>query len=243
MKLARIATPDGPRSVVLDDGSWSVVDDPFVSLVPTGERYPVDGADLLAPVEPGALVGIAHNAPGSHPIPIQAWLKSTRGIAAAGAPIVLDPEVGEVVVEGEVAIVIGRRASALDHENALAHVLGYTIGNDVTNVTQAALDEKNFQSKAGTNYTPLGPWIETDIPDLADVAIAVSVNGREQCRSSTAGLPSTIVETLIHVTRWMTLEPGDVVLTGSPNTAARIVAGDTVSITVAGLGTLENPVA
>ncbi|WP_239451980.1 fumarylacetoacetate hydrolase family protein [Frondihabitans sp. PAMC 28766] len=231
------------KSAILRDGAWHVVVDPFDSLEPTGESHPVGGTTLLAPVEPGEVVGVAHNAPGSHALPIQAWLKSSRGVAGAGDSILIAPGIGNVVAEGEVAVVMGRTATALKPEDALEHVLGFTIGNDVTNVAQAAVDDKNFQSKAGVNHTPLGPWIETDLADLSDISITVSVNGREQRRSSTAGLPSSIVSTLVHITQWMTLKPGDVVLTGSPNTAAEIAPGDTVSITVEGIGTLENPVA
>ncbi|BDZ49366.1 hypothetical protein GCM10025867_16070 [Frondihabitans sucicola] len=164
MRIARLATEGGATSVVLRDGAWFAVADPFESLEPAGESYRVDDAVLLAPVEPGALVGIAHNAAGSHALPIQAWLKSPRGVASPGAAIVIAPGIGDVVSEGEVAVVIGRRASALSPENALDHVLGFTIGNDVTNVTQAAVDEKNFQSKAGVNYTPSAPGSRPSSP-------------------------------------------------------------------------------
>ena len=191
---------------------------------------------------PGLVVGIGHNADPDTNLPIQAWLKSVRTVAADGDEIVLAPDAGTVVVEGELAVVIGRTATRLTVENALEHVLGYTIVNDVTSGDRNAIDNKNFESKAGINYTPLGSWIETEIADPENVEIIVEVNGAVVASSGTFNLPSRVVDTLVYVTRWMTLEPGDVVMTGSPNTAAVVTPGDEVAITIPEIGTLRNTV-
>ena len=191
---------------------------------------------------PGLVVGIGHNADPETNLPIQAWLKSVRTVAADGDEIVLAPDAGTVVVEGELAVVIGRTATRLTVENALEHVLGYTIVNDVTSGDRNAIDNKNFESKAGINYTPLGAWIETEIADPENVEIIVEVNGAVVASSGTFNLPSRVVDTLVYVTRWMTLEPGDVVMTGSPNTAAVVTPGDEVAITIPEIGTLRNTV-
>ena len=191
---------------------------------------------------PGLVVGIGHNADPETKLPIQAWLKSVRTVAADGDEIVLAPDAGTVVVEGELAVVIGRTATRLTVENALEHVLGYTIVNDVTSGDRNAIDNKNFESKAGINYTPLGSWIETEIADPENVEIIVEVNGAVVASSGTFNLPSRVVDTLVYVTRWMTLEPGDVVMTGSPNTAAVVAPGDEVAITIPEIGTLRNTV-
>lgn len=191
---------------------------------------------------PGLVVGIGHNADPETKLPIQAWLKSVRTVAADGDEIVLAPDAGAVVVEGELAVVIGSTATRLTVENALDHVLGYTIVNDVTSGDRNAIDNKNFESKAGINYTPLGSWIETEIADPENVEIIVEVNGAVVASSGTFNLPSRVVDTLVYVTRWMTLEPGDVVMTGSPNTAAVVAPGDEVAITIPEIGTLRNTV-
>lgn len=150
---------------------------------------------------------------------------------------------GTVNIEGELAVVIGKSARSLTGENALEHVLGFTCVNDVTNVDQGAVDERNFQGKAGVNYTPLGPWIETDLPDPDLVGIDVIVNGEIRAKSGTFNLPSSVVDCLVYVTSWLTLEPGDVVMTGVPATAVAVQPGDRVEISLGGLGILRNAVA
>ncbi len=146
-------------------------------------------------------------------------------------------------VEGELAVVIGKSAFALTAENALDHVLGYTIANDATNAARAVIDERLFQAKSGNHFTPLGPWIETDIADPGNLGINVTVNGRAEARSRTFNLSSGVVECLVHVTKWMAPEPGDVVMTGAPGTIVGVQPGDTVAMTIDGIGTLVNDVA
>ncbi|HXH36508.1 MAG TPA: fumarylacetoacetate hydrolase family protein [Plantibacter sp.] len=245
MRIARISTPTGPQHAIADSDDWALVVDPFVAEpVRTGETVPMAGAQLLAPVEPRVLVGIAHNLTNNHhALPIQAWLKSPHSVTGPGESIVARGGVGTVNIEGELAVVIGAVAEGLTLENALDVVLGYTIVNDVTNVDRNAVDEKNFEGKGGTNYTPLGPWIETQVADPDDVATSVVVNGVERASSGSFNLPSSVAATLVYVSAWVTLHPGDVVMTGAPNTFVAVEPGDRVDITLAGLGTLSNPVA
>lgn len=245
MRIARITTPTGPRHAIADGDDWAVIVDPFVpSPERTGETVPMSEATLLAPVEPRVLVGIAHNRTNNdHALPIQAWHKSVHSVAGPGDTIVARGGVGTVNIEGELAVVIGAVAEDLTLENALDAVLGYTIVNDVTNVDRNAVDEKNFEGKGGTDYTPLGPWIETVVPDPDDVATSVVVNGVERAASGSFNLPSSVAATLVYVSAWVTLHPGDVVMTGAPNTFVPVEPGDQVDITLAGLGTLSNRVA
>jgi len=244
MRIARISTPAGPRHAIADGDEWAVVVDPFAAAPErTGETVPAAAARLLAPVEPRVLVGIAHNLTNNdHVLPIQAWHKSVHSVVGPGAAIEARQGLGTVNIEGELAVVIGTVAQDLTLENALDVVLGYTIVNDVTNVDRNAVDEKNFEGKGGTGYTPLGPWIETAVPDPDDIATSVVVNGVERAASGSFNLPSSVAATLVYVSAWVTLHPGDVVMTGAPNTFVPVVAGDRVDITLAGLGTLSNPV-
>lgn len=245
MRIARIKTACGPRHAVERSGSWHHIVDPFQeSLSFTGEATAHDDAVFLAPVVPAVVLGIAHNRTiNHHPLPIQAWHKSVHTVANPGDPIAAARGRGTVNVEGELAVVIGKSATELTAANALEHVLGFTCVNDVTNVDQGAVDERNFQGKAGVNYTPLGPWIETDIPDPDLVGIDVIINGVVKAKSGSFNLPSSVVDCLIYVTSWLTLEPGDVVMTGAPGTAVAVQPGDRVDVVLGGIGSLTNTIA
>lgn len=244
MRIARISTPAGPKHAVDRHGAWNHVIDPFEQpLRFTGDSTPHGEAELLSPVTPAVVLGIGHNLTlNEHPLPIQAWHKSVHTVAGPGNAIVAARGRGTVNVEGELAVVIGKTAAALTAGNALEHVLGYTCVNDVTNVDQNAVDERNFQGKAGVNYTPLGPWIETGLPDPERVGIDVYVNGVAKANSGTFNLPSTVVDCLVYVTSWLTLEPGDVVMTGAPGTAVPVLPGDRVDVVVKGVGRLSSTV-
>jgi 2-keto-4-pentenoate hydratase/2-oxohepta-3-ene-1,7-dioic acid hydratase in catechol pathway len=244
MRIARILTPAGASYAVARADDWAVIVDPFAAEFEyTGATVPLAEATLLAPVEPAVIVGIAHNLTNNdHPMPMQAWLKSNRTLANPGDSIRLTRDVGTVNVEGELCVVIGKYASKLTLENAFEVVLGYTAANDVTNVDQVPIDSKNFQPKAGVNYTPVGPWIETTVGDPENVATTVRVNGEVRAVSGSFNLPSSVAQCLVYVTQWLELGPGDIVLTGAPNTFVAVNPGDTVEITLDGIGTLANPI-
>jgi 2-keto-4-pentenoate hydratase/2-oxohepta-3-ene-1,7-dioic acid hydratase in catechol pathway len=114
--------------------------------------------------------------------------------------------------------------------------------NDVTNVDRNAVDEKNFEGKGGHGYTPIGPWIETELGDPEQVAITVTVNGAVRADSGTFNLPSTVAETIAYVARWVPLGPCDVIMSGSPNTFVAVTPGDIVEISLSGVGALTNRV-
>ena len=243
MRLARISTPSGPRHVADDGADWVVVDDVFARpLVRTDERYPQAGAQLLAPVEPRVVLGMAHNSgPADRERPPQAFMKSARTVVSPHDRVQLDPDGGEVRVEGELTLVIRKECRNISPAQFADVVLGWTIGNDVTAVDQVPLDDKFTQAKNGDGFTPIGPWIETDL-DPSAVTIEVEVDGECVATSSSANLAWDVVEQLVYLTSHLTLGPGDIVLTGSPGTAAAIVPGSRSTITLAGIGTLHNTV-
>lgn len=243
MRIARIGTAHGPVSVVQCGEEWAQVADPFAERpVPTGARFPVASAPLLAPVQPLVVLGMAHNgAPGDRDLPRQAFLKSPRTVIGPGEPIVIDDCLGQVNIEGELAVVIRRLSRHLTAEQVPDAILGYTVGNDVTAVDQVPLDEKMTQSKHGDGFTPLGPWIETHL-DAASVPIDVTVNGQSSARAGTGQLAWNITEQLVYLTSYLTLGPGDVVLTGAPGTFVPVKPGDDAQVTIGGIGTLSNPV-
>ncbi len=198
---------------------------------------------MIMTPEPRVLVGIAHNKTlNDHPLPIQAWHKSLRSVVAPGEPIVARRDVGTVNVEGELAVIIGRDTAGLTADNAFDYVAGFTIANDVTNADRNAADEKIFQGKGGTGYTPLGPRLVASLPDPEHTAIRVYVNDELRADSGTHLLPSTVAEALAYVAAWVPLGPGDVIMTGAPGTAVAVQPGDTVRVEIDGIGSLSNPV-
>ena len=148
---------------------------------------------------------------------------------------------GTVNIEGELAVVIGRDTEGLTLETAFDYVLGYTVVNDVTNVDRNAVDEKTFQGKGGHGYTPLGPWIETELDDPENVATTVTSTDtwRPSPAASTCPRPSRRASSTSPVDP---LGPGDVIMSGAPNTFVAVTPGDTVEITLDGIGSLTNPV-
>jgi 2-keto-4-pentenoate hydratase/2-oxohepta-3-ene-1,7-dioic acid hydratase in catechol pathway len=154
----------------------------------------------------------------------------------------VDEGLGQVNIEGELAVVIRRYSRHLTAEQVPDAILGYTIGNDVTAVDQIPFDEKMTQSKNGDGFTPIGPWIETDL-DSGSVPMAVLVNGETRAAANTSQLAWDITEQLVYLTRYLALGPGDIVLTGAPGTFTPVKPGDTGQITLGGIGTLSNPIA
>ena len=244
MRIARLDTPEGPRYAVWTGEAWEVIADCFADpLVGTGVSIAPEDVHLLAPCEPRVLIGIAHNKTNNdHVLPIQAWHKSVRSVVGPNEVIQVRRDVGTVNVEGELAAVIGRDTKGITVDTALDYVLGYTVVNDVTNVDRNAVDEKNLEGKGGHGYTPIGPWIETELNDPGQVVITVTVNGAVKADSGTFNLPSTVAESIAYVGRWVPLGPGDVIMTGSPNTFVAVTPGDEVEIRLLGIGSLTNRV-
>ena len=241
MRIARVATETGPKFAIQDSGRWCFISDPFstpVTLV--GGYLEVADATLLAPTVPNLILGMAHNGqPSDRRIPPQAFAKSTYTVASTGAHVTLDPDLGDTVVEGELAIVIGRRSRNLSLANASGAVLGYTVANDVTIPAQNSLDNFWTQGKNGENFTPLGPWIETEL-DVRDLQIRLRINGNEVSRGSTSQLARGVEEILVYLTRYLELRPGDVVLCGCPGATTSVKAGDRFDIEIDGIGVLSN---
>lgn len=247
MRIARIGTPDGPRYVVDDGGAWAEIADPFArgELERTGVVHAAGGARLLAPVEPRVVLGVYRNTKSERhgDLPAVMFMKSPYTVVGPGDPIEIDPSLGAVKGEVELAAVLGARCRFLASvDEAAAAVLGWTVANDVTAVDQLPLDEAKLRAKGGDGFTPLGPWIETDLADPADTGLRAAVDGAEVVAASTSNLARGALEMLVWASQFMELRPGDVLLTGSPNTMFNIAPGQECSAEVAGIGALTNPV-
>lgn len=233
-RIARVQTPDGVRVVRLDGDRSIPIHDPYAAFAKgegvTDAGTPVTGT-ILAPCVPTVVVGIAQNGPG-HASPVQAWLKSPRTVTRPDDTVVLRRDAGTTVAEAEVAVVVGRDTTGLTAENAHEYVLGITAVNDLSSPDRSAVDPRNFESKSGIGYTPLGPWIDTTIGLDDDVSLRLVVDGEPVCDTSAGGYPMSLRDCLAYVAGWTTLGPGDVIMMGAPFSASPVRPGVTVEVIV-----------
>jgi 2-keto-4-pentenoate hydratase/2-oxohepta-3-ene-1,7-dioic acid hydratase in catechol pathway len=204
---------------------------------------------LLAPVEPSKVVCIgrnyaAHAAELGNEVPKEPlmFLKPPSSIVGPEEAIVLTKYSQKVEHEGELAIIIGRRCSQLsDAEDALSFVLGYTCLNDVTARDLQKSDVQFTRGKGFDTFCPVGPHIETAL-DPSNVLVETRVNGAVRQSGTTSLMVYPPAFLVRWISRMMTLMPGDVIATGTPAGVGPLVAGDTVEVSVAGVGVLCNPV-
>jgi len=206
------------------------------------------GARLLAPVLPSKIVAIGlnyrdHAAEQSKPAPTEPviFLKPSTAVIGPGDPIRLPQGVGRIDYETEVGVVIGRRATRVPAQEALDYVLGYVCVNDVT---ARDLQRRGFQyshCKGYDTFAPIGPCIARGL-DPADLAIEGFLNDERRQASSTAQLIFGVADLIAYITNIMTLEPGDIISTGTPSGIGVLSPGDTFTVRVDGVGELVNPV-
>ncbi|GAB2996158.1 fumarylacetoacetate hydrolase family protein [Amycolatopsis acidiphila] len=203
---------------------------------------------LLSPCDPRVIVCAGSNYAGQiaekgRPWPEQPalFLKAPNAVVGPEAEVVRPAEVRRLEYEGELAVVIGRTARQVPAERAADFVLGYTCANDVTAHDWRA-DGQWIRAKSADTFCPLGPWIETDVGDPSALRVTTRLGSRVVQKGSTSEMVFGIGELLAFVTRWITLAPGDVLLTGSPAGVGELVPGDVVEVEISGIGTLRNTV-
>ena len=252
MRLARIAHPtDGVAFASVDDQNMAaeIADHPFGEPTYTGRSWPLSEVRLLAPILPSKVVAVGknyadHAAEMDSEVPKSPliFLKPSTSVIGPGVPILLPPQSENVHFEGELAVVIGRPCRDVKAANASSVILGYTCANDVTARDLQQSDGQWTRAKGFDSFCPLGPWIETEL-DPGDVALTTEVDGEVKQDGHTADLVFLVSELVEFISAVMTLLPGDVILTGTPAGVGPITAGQTVSVTIEGIGTLSNPVA
>lgn len=209
----------------------------------------LDEVTLLAPCDPRVIVCVGSNYAGQIAEKGRPWpqrpplfLKAPNAIVGPDAQILRPAEVQRLEYEGELAVVIGRTARNVPAERAANFVFGYTCANDVT-AHDWRDDGQWARAKSADTFCPLGPWIETEVPDPSSLRITTRLGGTIVQKGSTSEMVFGVAELLAFVTRWITLEPGDVLLTGSPAGVGPMVPGDVVEVEISGIGTLRNTVA
>jgi 2-keto-4-pentenoate hydratase/2-oxohepta-3-ene-1,7-dioic acid hydratase in catechol pathway len=259
VRIARFTADDEPQFGVVggtegDEIVATVVGDPLYSGVElTGEQHRLDDVRLLAPVIPRSkVVGIgrnyaAHAAELGNEVPGEplVFLKPNTSVVGPGDPVVYPAQSADVQYEGELAVVIGRICRDVPPERVGDVVYGYTVGNDVTARDLQRSDDQWTRAKGFDSFCPLGPWIETDLDPQAFTdgrQVQTHLNGDLKQDGSTADMIFDVPTLVAHVSSVMTLLPGDVILTGTPEGVGPMEVGDEVEISIAGIGTLTNPV-
>ena len=250
MKILRFTTPTlSPRYGWLDEDLIGEIDgDPFAAYRRLEPDIPIDTVRLLPPVQPGKIICVGRNY-AAHakefdneisPVPV-IFLKPDTSLVGPGDAIRLPPQSSQVQHEAELALVIGKRGRWIQPGDALAHAFGYTIANDVTARDLQRADSTWTRGKGFDTFCPVGPWIDTEF-DPADALITCHFGEELRQMASTRDMIFTIPQLIVFISSVMTLQPGDLILTGTPAGVGDLAPGLTVSITIEGLGTLTNPV-
>jgi 2-keto-4-pentenoate hydratase/2-oxohepta-3-ene-1,7-dioic acid hydratase in catechol pathway len=220
----------------------------FEDPLPTGHEVPIDDVMLLAPVLPSKLVCVgknyaAHAAEFGMVVPEEPllFLKPSTAVIGPGDLIRLLPINRRTDYEGELAVVIGRLARNVRAEDASRYILGFTCANDVTLRDLQKTDDQWARAKGFDGSCPLGPWIETSV-DPTDTVVETRLNGEVVQHASTSDMVFGVAELIEYVTTFMTLLPGDALLTGTPEGVGPVKAGDAVEVEVEGVGVLRNAV-
>jgi 2-keto-4-pentenoate hydratase/2-oxohepta-3-ene-1,7-dioic acid hydratase in catechol pathway len=218
----------------------------------TGERDPLPAVRILAPVIPTKIVcvglnyraHIAESVTGSHggppPEPLL-FLKPPSAVLASGEAIRYPKGVTRLDPEAELAIVIGRRARAVPRERALDYVAGLTCFNDVSARNYQKSDGQWTRAKGFDTFAPLGPWVAMGL-ESDGLTIECRVNGERRQRGDTGDLLFPVPELICFISSVMTLEPGDVIASGTPAGVAPVQVGDRIEVEIEGIGVLENRV-
>ena len=249
MRVCRVSVDDELFFGVIENEAVALLDGhPFGAFAPDGRVLRLDDVRLVAPLLPSKIVAVGKNYAdharemgGEVPAAPLIFLKPSTSIIGPGEPITLPWQSERVEHEAELAVVIGRLCRDVPVDRVAEVVFGYTCANDVTARDLQATDGQWSRAKGFDSFCPIGPWIETDL-DVDDAAITCTVNGQVRQSGSTADMVHDVADLVAWISSVMTLLPGDVILTGTPAGVGPIVAGDAVSVSIEGIGTLTNPV-
>lgn len=220
---------------------------PFESIELTQEQYPLDAVSLHSPVLPRTIIGIGKNfiAEGTPKPPIPElpifFFKPLTTVIGPNEPILFPAHVTEAKFEAEVAVIIGKTAKNITPDQVSQYIFGCTIANDLA-ATQYFHHEGHWTvGKAFDTFCPLGPYIDTEF-DYLNARISARLNGQQLQNDTMEHIITPIPEMISYISSFMTLMPGDVILTGTPAGSDFIKVGDVIECIVDGLGVLRNPV-
>lgn len=213
------------------------------------QEYSLDDIKILPPVSPSKVVAVGlnyrdHASELNMDIPDEPiiFIKPPSTVIGPEEEIIYPPQTKNLHYEAELAIVMGKKAEKVSEENARSYVLGYTALNDITARDLQEKDGQWTRSKSFNTFCPIGPWIETDI-NPHNLNISLRVNGELKQDSNTKNLIFSVEKIVSFISQIMTLNPGDVIATGTPPGVGSLQVGDVVEVEIEGIGVLKNVVA
>jgi 2-keto-4-pentenoate hydratase/2-oxohepta-3-ene-1,7-dioic acid hydratase in catechol pathway len=251
MRIVRYQTGDGKKPKygwLLGDKVGEIGGNVFGRYRRQEADTPLADVKLIAPCEPSKILCVGRNyiehakeLGNEVPKVPLIFLKPPSSIISDGDTVILPPQSTQVEHEGELVVVMGKRGRNITTENAKKHILGYTIGNDVTARDLQRSDDQWTRAKGFDTFCSFGPWIDTEF-DPTDAVLTCRVNGQMRQMASTRDMVFNIPTLIAYISSVMTLEPGDLIFSGTPAGVGELKNGDEVVVEIEGLGTLRNPV-
>lgn len=256
MRWVRYEAGNGARYGILNGERVADVDgDPFDGFEKTGKEFGPGDVRLLPPVIPRNFYAVGYNyaahtkeaagfvkSPPKPPAKPDVGSRFPSAIIGNNENVVIPKtSAGIVQFEGELVAVIGKSGKNLSETDVLSHVLGYTIGNDISERAWQKEDMTIWRAKSADTFCPMGPWIETDV-DLNTLTTIIRLNGEEVSRFATNSMIFDVARYLSAISRYLTLHPGDVIWMGAEAPSLDMKAGDVVEVEIDQIGTLRNPI-
>lgn len=247
--FCRFSAGDSPRYGIVENHQVTEISpDPFSDFETMGEQLALSEVRLLPPVLPSKIVAVGinykeHAQEMRHSIPAEPmlFLKPTSAVIGPNDAILVPPMASRVDFEAELAVVIKKKAKNVSPENAGDFILGYTCFNDVTARDLQKKDGQWSRAKGFDTFAPLGPWIVSDL-DVSDLPVESYLNGELKQSARTHDMIFGVPFLISHISKIMTLEPGDVVATGTPSGIGAMQPGDFIDIRIEGIGILRNSI-
>ncbi len=209
-------------------------------------KTPLSSVKLLAPSVPSTILCVGRNyvehaKEQGHEVPKIPiiFMKPPSSILEPGGTVILPPQSQQIEHEAELVVVIGKRGRNITSEEARKYIFGYTVGNDVTARDIQNAESQWTRAKGFDTFCPFGPWIDTEF-NAADAVITCKVNGQPRQMASTRDMVNSVPTLIAFVSSFLTLEPGDLIFTGTPAGVGPLKDGDEVVVEIEGLGTLRN---
>ena len=250
MRIVRYQNTEGETVYgwMLEDKVGEIQGDIFGEYRRREARTPIKELKLSAPCKPSKIVCVGRNyvehakelGNETPKVPLL-FFKPPSSIISNGSNIILPPQSKQVEHEAELVVVIGKRAKGVTAEQAKENIFGYTIGNDITARDLQKTDGQWTRAKGFDTFCSFGPWIDTDF-DASDAVVTCRVNGQMRQMASTRDMVFNVGTLVAYITSVMTLEPGDLIFTGTPAGVGELKNGDVVDVEIEGLGKLSNPV-
>lgn len=247
MQIVRFNDHDQPKyGLVKNDHIEILRDSPFSGIKKTGISVIKDKIKLLAPARPGKIIAVGlnykdHAAELKIKLPSNPclFLKPPSSVVGPNDNILYPAMANQLDYEAELAVVIGKKARAVAARKAGQYIFGYTCANDVTARDLQRIDGQWTRAKSFDTFCPLGPHIETEL-DSGDLEIKLELNGDVKQKSRTSRMIFGVPELVSFISEVMTLEPGDIILTGTPFGVGPMRTGDMVEVEISGIGVLSN---